>query len=184
MPKRCTNALGCHENGLENPFARGSVSSVCMHYGGLVGDHTTASMVVSLEGNRTVVWSTGSTTPCVSLFKPWLFGTEEILPVVCPRDKEGERYWLEAEKFRRSLLGKKLPAEYYTQRSEIQQSWIDRAREIADSEFPAFSRACLAEEHGFYEQWKTYSFENATSAPGFLKRWEKKNKALFSSSEK
>ena len=174
----CMHTLRGHEENLENPFARGSVSSVCMHYGGLVGDHTTASMVVSLEKNRTVVWSTGCSTPCVSLFKPWLFGAEDVLPVVAPQDSEGERYWLEAEQFRRSLLGKKLPEEFYIQRNAIQKSWIDRAAEISDAEFPVFSRACLEEERWFYAQWRETALENDSCSWGFRNRWSKKNRAL------
>lgn len=174
----CLCALRGHENKLQNPFAQGSVSSVCMHYGGLVGDHTTASMVVSLERNRTVVWSTGCSTPCVSLFKPWLFGTQEILPIIAPQDSVGERYWLEAEAFRRSLLGKKLPTEFYIQRDAIQKAWIDRAAEITDAEFPAFSRACLEEEQQFYALWRETALESDSCSVGFRTRWAKKNRAL------
>ena len=86
-----------------------------MHFGGMVGDHTTSSMVVEL-GKDMVVWSTGSSVPCISLFKPWCFGTEPTLPVTLPNDPAGGEYWMEAERFRRKLLGKNLPGEYYAQR--------------------------------------------------------------------
>lgn len=175
----CMDALRCHDGNVTNPFAGGSVSSVCMHYGGLVGDHTTASMAVSLERERTVVWTTGCSNPCVSLFKPWLFGTEEILPVGCPADSRGEKYWMEAEQFRRYLLGKKLPDEYYVQRDEIQHRWLSRAEQISNAEFPEFSRACLEEEREFYAKWKDFRFEECPCASGFAKRWEKKTKVLF-----
>lgn len=177
----CMDALRGHDRNVRNPFGQGCVSSVCMHYGGLVGDHTTASMAVSLEKTRTVVWSTGSSTPCVSLFKPWLFGTENILPVVPPDDRAGEAYWMGAEQFRRSLLGKKLPAEYYAQRNELQNQWLEKAEQLSDEAFPAFSRACMEEEREFFEKWKNTQLENAACAPGFSKRWEKKNQILFSS---
>lgn len=175
----CMEALRQHGGKVKNTFVRGSVSSACMHYGGLVGDHTTSSMVVSLEKNRTVVWSTGSSVPCVSLFKPWLFGTEEILPILPEGSKAGETYWLEAEKFRRSLLGKQIPAEYYTELSGIQNRWILRAEEIPGGEFTAFSRACLEEEQAFFQKWASYPFEKDTCSPGFSGRWEKKNKVLW-----
>ena len=38
----CMAALRQHNDNAHNPFATGSVSSVCMHYGGMVGDQTTA----------------------------------------------------------------------------------------------------------------------------------------------
>ena len=172
------DALRQHAEGAK-PFGAGSVSSVCMHYGGLVGDHTTASMVVSLEKDRTVVWSTGSSLPCVSLFKPWLFGTETVLPVIRQDDRAGEQYWLEAEQFRRKLLGKKLPAEFYAQRDEIQRAWIAQSAQISAEEFAAFSRKCLEEERTFFEKWQSYEFDNTSCSAGFRKRWDKKTKVLF-----
>ena len=177
----CMAALSQHDSHIKNPFAKGTVSSACMHYGGLVGDHTTASMVVSLEPGRTVVWSTGCSLPCVSLFKPWLFGTEEVLPVVSGGCKNGETYWLEAEKFRRQLLGKQLPAEYYAEKEAIQQRWIAVSAETADADYPAFSRACLEEEQAFFAKWKDFTFEACACAPGFSGRWEKKNRVLWGS---
>ena len=175
----CMDALRCHDKNIRNPFAQGSVSSVCMHYGGMVGDHTTASMVVLLDKDRTVVWSTGCSAPCVSLFKPWRFGTETVLPVVHAGGQGGEAYWQEAEKFRRNLLGKKLPAEYYVQRDEIQNRWIARAEQLSDEEFPAFSKECLAEERDFFEKWGNIKLETISCVPGFGQRWEKKNQLFF-----
>ena len=172
-------ALRCHDHGVSNPFTKGTVSSACMHYGGMVGDHTTASMVVSLEQDRTVVWTTGSSCPCVSLFKPWLFRSEAILPVTYPNDKQGEIYWLEAEKFRRSLLGKQLPREFYIQRDAIQARWLQQAQETAHDDFPAFSRACLEEEKEFFQEWEQKVLPPAASAIGFRRRWSAKNQALF-----
>ena len=174
----CMAALGQHEDSVKNPFATGSVSSVCMHYGGLVGDHTTASIVVSLEENRTVVWSTGSSLPCVSLFKPWIFGTEVVLPVVAQGDSAGREYWLEAEKFRRSLLGKKLPAEFYEQRAAIQTDWIARAEKTSAENFGEFTKACLEEERAFYARWQKEAPESDRTFAGFRKRWAKKEKEL------
>jgi hypothetical protein len=172
----CMDALRQHDGDVKNPFAQGSVSSACMHYGAMVGDHTTASMVVSLEENRIVVWSTGCSTPCVSLFKPWIFGTEAILPVMAGQAEDA--YWRKAEKFRRSLLGKKLPDDFYTQRDEIQNRWIAQAEKLPDDAFPSFSKACLEEEKAFYEKWADIPLEDAACAPGFAKRWESKNQNI------
>lgn len=174
----CMNALAQHRETVKNPFAEGSVSSVCMHYGGLVGDHTTASMVVSLEEDRITVWTTGSSCPCVSLFKPWIFGTEPVLPVIVPGEQTAQRYWMNAEKFRRELLGKKIPAEFYAQRKALQKRWNDG---FAEAENPAeFSKNCLEEERAFFDRWGKYSFETCVCGTGFRKRWEKKTKILFS----
>ena len=175
----CMAALRTHDHGVIHPFAKGTVSSACMHFGGLVGDHTTASMVVSLEDSRTVVWSTGSSAPCVSLFKPWLFGCEAVLPVTIPDNKDGEQYWLEAERFRRNLLGKQLPSAFYEQRDAIQQRWLAEAANTGKADFPAFSHACLAEESGFYRRWADEVLLSVPCSAGFRKRWTQKNQALF-----
>ena len=175
-PAECMEALRQHDSDVKNPCAQGSVSSACMHYGAMVGDHTTASMVVSLEGSRMVVWSTGCSTPCVSLFKPWLFGTEAVLPIGEGRAEKS--YWRSAEKFRRSLLCKKLPEDFYAQRDAIQNRWIAQAETLNDDAFPAFSAACLEEEKAFYEKWASIPLEDAACAPGFAKRWEAKNQNL------
>ena len=175
----CIKALQQHNADVKNPFAKGSVSSVCMHYGGMVGDHTTSSMVVTLAQDKTVVWSTGCSVPCVSLFKPWLFGTEEILPVIREGDKAGEAYWLEAERFRRKLLGKTVPQEFYAERDEIQTKWLSQADNVSDEKFSEFSRNCLEEEKQFFEKWNAYDFEKCSCAPDFMSRWDKKSKVLF-----
>ena len=172
-------ALAQHRENVKNPFAAGSVSSVCMHFGGMVGDHTTASMVAALEEDRTVIWSTGSSCPCVSLFKPWIFGTEPMQPVVYVGDGAGEMYWLAQERFRRNLLGKKLPAEFYAQRDDIQRRWNEESRKIPTAEFADFSRRCLEEEREFYEKWKDFPFETCSCDSGFRKRWAQKNKVRF-----
>ena len=172
----CMQALRCHHSDVKNPFVKGSVSSACMHYGGAVGDHTTSSMVVSLQQEKILVWSTGSSVPCISLFKPWCWGTEPVLPVTNQDDTAGDNYWLEAERFRRSLLGKKIPGEYYAQRDALEEKWLSMVPEVSD--FGEFSRMCLQEEKSFYDSWKGYAFESAKCAPGFLNRWEKKTAAL------
>lgn len=175
----CIEALTRHDSKVTNPFAKGSVSSACMHYGGPVGDHTTSSMVAALEKGRTVVWTTGSSLPCVSLFKPWLLGTETVLPVVPAGDTAAETYWMKAEQFRRRLLGKKLPGEFYAEKEAIQRRWVALAEETSDADFPAFSRNCLEEEAAFYEKWNADCLEECSCAPGFRKRWDSKNRILW-----
>ena len=184
-------ALQTHDEGVTNPFAAGSVSSACMHYGGMVGDHTTASMVADLNspdpagGKRMLIWATGTSCPCVSLFKPWIFGTTPSAPVYNPSETEAtgsaeaRSYWLQAEAFRRSLLGKALPPQFYTELAQIQQAWLIEARRTSNADFPAFSAWCLSQEKAFYEKWSAADIPAAPSVSrSFLKRWEKKNAVL------
>lgn len=172
----CMSALQTHEPDCD-PFCKGSVKSPCMHYGGAVGDHTTASWVVSLEADKTVVWSTGCSLPCVSLYKPWCFGTEPVLPVTAPESEAGKEYWMAAEKFRRNIIGKHLPKKFYNQRDALQVKWLEQAETVTD--YTAFSKACLEEEKEFYESWANYALETAKTSDAFQKRWAKKNRILF-----
>lgn len=177
-------ALRCHDEGVENPFAQGTVTSPCMHFGGLVGDHSTASMVVELQKERTVVWSTGSSAPCVSLYKPWLFGSKPVSPVYSAGELKAEIYWRQQESFRRALLGKKLPEDFYAARDALEQSWFAAAAGCADEDFPGLSEKCALEEREFYDSWQGYEFESVRTPIGFMGRWEKKNRVFKAEWEK
>lgn len=167
-------ALSSH-NGDINPFAQGSVNSPCMHFGGLVGDHTTASMVVDLQKEASLVWTTGSSCPCVSLFKPWIFGQAET-----PAMLQGTKYWYEQETFHRALLGKVVPAEFYTERDEIQARWLkDMDASLSLAEGAAFTARCFEEEAAFLDKWSKVTLDKAKASSAFLGRWEKKNTVLF-----
>lgn len=172
-------ALRQHKQGIVNPFSCGSVTSPCMHFGGIVGDHTTSSLIASIEECKTVLWTTGSSTPCVSLFKPWLFGNDLITPYYYGKDTNAVKYWYNQEEFRRKLISKVIPQEYFDLRDALEQKWISQAESASDnSDFELLSAQCYAEEKRFFDYWAKYSFEDASSADSFLKRWETKN-AIF-----
>ena len=161
-------ALRQHAPGAE-PFLKGSVGSPCMHFGGLVGDHTTSSFIADLQPDRTVIWATGCSCPCVSLYKPMLFGTEANEAV-----KLGESYWRRREQFSRALVGKSIPAEYYAERDLLEEKWL---RELDAGDNEVFSR-CFEEEKSFIDKWSSFGFEQARVSSGFSGRWAKKNAAL------
>lgn len=172
--------LRSHLREFGNPFNASALTSPCMHYGGLVGDHTTASLIVEFSPEKTVIWATGCSTPCVSLYKPWLWGNDPVCPVFYENDAASKKYWYGMETFRRSLIGKKLPVDYYVHMDGIQQSWLKKAEAITNrSEFSEFSRSCLREEEKFREYWLGYAFKSEpTTNPFFIKRWQKKNAIL------
>ena len=170
-------ALRTHDEGVTNPFAAGSVSSCCMHYGGMVGDHSTASMVIRLDDSAPTVFLTGTSTPCVSLYKPYRFGNPARLPVIQPGDEAGARYWREAEAFRRQLIGKIVPAEFYAQRDALEASWRKDVSSDANAMDELLARA-LAEEAAFYATYDPATFAVAPVKKAFAKNWQKKNAAL------
>ena len=169
-------ALQTHNT--DAPFLKGAVGSPCMHFGGLVGDHTTSSMVADVTKEKTVLWLTGSSCPCVSLFKPWLFSDRPVSPVYAENDRESEEYWRRAEKFRRLLIGKALPAEYYAELNEIQSRWIALAENCDKAGFNELTRSCAEEEKEFFAKWGEYDFPAVFRDPVFNRNWKKKN-AVF-----
>ena len=172
-------ALRTHAPGVTNPFASGTVNSVCMHYGGLVGDHTTASMIVELSDDIRV-WLTGTSTPCVSLFKPYRFGDAPVLPVVAEEDPAGEAYWRRAEQFRRTLIGKELPPAFYSERNALEADFLRKAK-AADSE--TLAKEALEAEQAFYEKWIAADLKQVPTARDFRKRWGKKTNVLKQETE-
>ncbi len=175
-------ALRGHDTTVTNPFAQGSVSSCCMHFGGMVGDHTTASMVIRLNGGAPTVFLTGTSTPCVSLYKPYRFGNTARLPVATPGDEAGARYWREAESFRRALIGKIVPSEFYDERDALEQSWVAEVSADANAMDELLIRA-LAEEAAFYAKYDPATFEKAPVKKAFMKNWNKKNAAFPSGAD-
>lgn len=160
-------ALRTHAPGVKNPFAEGTVNSVCMHFGGFVGDHTTASMVVEL-GDDIRVWLTGTSTPCVSLFKPYRFGDAPLAPVFAPGDPAAEQYWRNAELFRRTLLCHELPPEFYAERDALEANFLTRKD----------AGAALAAEQAFYEKWSDTKLKKVPASYQFRNRWGKKTNVL------
>jgi hypothetical protein len=52
------------------------MKSICMHPGLLIKDTTTSSMIVEYIDDQFVVWFTSSPYPCLSLYKPLVFGRD------------------------------------------------------------------------------------------------------------
>lgn len=108
-----------HKN---NYFKKGSVSSPCMHAGALVGDHTTSSMVIEL-GENIDIYFTGTSLPCISLFKYYKFGDPIDTPIFEDLDIE---YWYKQEFIRRKIIDKKLPREFYKKRDKYEEEIINK----------------------------------------------------------
>jgi len=160
-------ALRLHEHTGE-PFCRGSVGSPCMHFGGLVGDHTTQSMAVELPENGDMkIWITGMSTPCVSIFKPYPFGEE------CTTT---EAYWREAEQFHRSFLGHKVPQDYYKERDAIEKELLQLSKDTTPEHLADVSKLALEKEQQFHDKWKQQKPEKYRTSIVFKKNWEKKNR--------
>ena len=159
----------------KDPLCTASVGSPCMHYGGLVGDHTTNSFVVEWDENgKMTLWATGRSTPCISLFKPFSFGNVTA-PVFEANDKKAVSYWFESESYNRKLLGHKLPKEYYDERNSMESEFIKQSKHLNSEEMLTLSKIALDKESEFMRKWESKRLEPGTTSSLFCKNWQKKN---------
>lgn len=98
---------GKHEGESFTP-ASSSMAAVCLHAKGMVTpSQTTASMVAVLRASgKHTIWMTGSSAPCLSVFKPFFFGAlnpASILGIPTARAEDGSYFWRH-EKLHRSAL--------------------------------------------------------------------------------
>lgn len=169
----CTYPLNSAQDGfrmlrqhsVSDPLCRGSVSSVCMHAGDLFADQTTASMVVELKEDGMVIYLTGSSRPCLSIFKPHSFNAGGL--IFHEKETGEEEYWYRMERRQRRMLGKKIPDSFYKEKEELEQKFLNDPQ----SDFEA-------QEEAFYEKWDRYTFEKESCAFGFKNYWKKKNIAF------
>ncbi|HWR11843.1 MAG TPA: hypothetical protein VN445_08480 [Rectinemataceae bacterium] len=81
-----------------HPLAK-HMESLCVHSGGVPASATTASLVVEYrDADAAVIWFTGTSYPCVSLFKPMLLVKGEFIPLWAGYDyaegsAKAEGYW-------------------------------------------------------------------------------------------
>ncbi|MGI6148165.1 MAG: peptidase U34 [Firmicutes bacterium] len=187
--------LRSHEPHIQgDQFARSSLRSVCMHGGFLFGDHTTGSYVVSLDKTRATYWLTGSSTPCLSVFKPyWL--TETPCAMVFPEDRADDAiaFWTLRERLHRLVLENRVPnlQEYLAERDALEKEFLQLA---ADAASTADSEALLhimdyALEKETALVTKTIAQAEGVSArmrgnPYYRWYWKNQTRKLFASSSR
>lgn len=104
---RLLRSHGKHDGDSFTP-AGSSMAAVCLHAKGMVTpSQTTASMVAVLRGTgKHSVWMTGSSAPCLSVFKPFYFGgpnPASLLGTPGASGNDGSYFWRH-EKLHRSAL--------------------------------------------------------------------------------
>ena len=162
-----------------DPLCKASVGSPCMHYGGLVGDHSTQSLVVEWsEKGEMLLWATGCSTPCISIFKPHVFGNPVDTPFFAAEDPTAKEYWLKSEYYHRNFLGYKLPKEYYAERDAIEADLIQKSRNLDPAFIYELGKEALKKEQEFRNKWENAALEKGKTSYVFRNNWLKKNEAL------
>lgn len=180
--------LRSHEPKLEqNPFAKPSVRSVCMHGGGLVGDHATGSYVAHLTDELDTYWLTGSSTPCISVFKPyWL--TENDILFSEDQEEEALQFWLLREKLHRLVLEHKVAdlEGYRREAARLEQEFLTLAAAArAGGGEPAQLEAIMKQAWQRERELVESTVERSRSNPGtiqgslwFRYYWRRQSKRL------
>jgi dipeptidase len=134
-------------------FKRGSVSSVCMHAGRLIGDHATGSVVIALRPDKPItLWGTGCSTPCISAFKPLFWGSEG--PPIFDDPSLSLKYWLRREHMHRAIIAGKIDATAFRSKIRtLEADWLERERQIMAANAPDRAEMTrLSSEAGSQEQ--------------------------------
>ncbi|WP_139652297.1 peptidase U34 [Raoultibacter phocaeensis] len=165
-------------------FSQGSVGSVCMHAGGMIGDHTTGSLVATLRARKpTTLWITGCSTPCIAAFKPVFWNSDA--PPLFADSAASLAYWMKREHIHRAILAGKIDATAYRERIRVlERRWIDEEASLMSADVvDTAALAALSAEAGREEQALVDEFYRADwqTMPGknsFNRYWQRKNEAL------
>jgi dipeptidase len=105
-------------------------ADLCMHagFGPIRLSQTTGSMVVVQDENDCTVWVTGSSAPCLSIFKPMSFDQTENYFGAQPKESyDEESYWWKQERIHRRIIMdyQNLSRDYQKERDELEKYFVD-----------------------------------------------------------
>ncbi|EHR78603.1 peptidase U34 [Thermococcus litoralis DSM 5473] len=135
---------------------KGSMRDICMHYGGLTRPSQTASSQIS-ELGKDIHWFTGTSLPCLSIFKPISFEggiPESESPTNLYNPKN---YWWRIEKFHRLFQTnyQKYIGKFSKERDELQREIIRRTRELKENESLAeLTKWAFEREKELVKKWE------------------------------
>ncbi|WP_068877452.1 MULTISPECIES: C69 family dipeptidase [unclassified Phenylobacterium] len=134
--------------------------TLCMHASnGPRRSQSVASMVSELRPGRTVHWLTGTSAPCTSVFKPFVFGVAAPPFGASPTDRaDPESRWWRHERVHRAMLADFTPAlaAIAPERDALEASFqarIDQAFDAGDLDGAIAS--CWAEADAAEARWRT-----------------------------
>ncbi|MDP2425163.1 MAG: hypothetical protein U1C51_02455 [Candidatus Izemoplasmatales bacterium] len=164
------------ESDVSTLYTKGSSKSVCMHKS-LLGDHTTASMIVNADIVQTTIWLSNGSTPCLSLYLPTYFGV--VSSCVFDNKQDALDYWLKREFIKRAIYAKQINQEsYLKKRNELQKMFLLeeeslRLKGATLEEYAKFQEQCgLLEQAWVEELLISIGHQDVTSLP-LPRRWKK-----------
>ena len=136
---------------------------VCMHagFGPIRVSQSTASMVVYLDKNNPIIFATGTSAPCTSIFKPfWMDAASSLgLGPVPTHQADSSLYWTHEKLHRATLLNypERIKA-YAAARDEMEKRFTQTALKLHKAKASAkersdFTNQCLADSMTAEAEW-------------------------------
>ncbi len=156
--------------------------TLCMHASaGPRRSQSVASLVSELAPGRTVHWVTGSSAPCTSVFKPFVFGAAVPPFGPAPGDRaDAASRWWRHERLHRAMLADFTPAlaAIAAERDALEatfQARIDEA--FARGRLDAAIAECWADADAAEARWRQDLAPPATPqrAPAYRRSWARLN---------
>jgi dipeptidase len=145
-----------HPKDQDRLYSKGSVRSLCMHKS-MLGDHTTNSMIIIKEKGKSLIWLTGSSTPCLSAFKPVPFSA--LVQPVFSEKKKSLDYWLNREYLVRAIYAGLVDEKEYKKKIYgLEQNFIEETKELikntSEEELLNFYIKCANKEKDLLETYR------------------------------
>jgi len=150
-----------HENKPFDPQAAGFFDiDVCMHagFGPIRASQSTASLIAYLDGATPLLFATGTSAPCTSLFKPmWLDAAITSVAVPTSTYDPASLFWSHERLHRATQLNypERLKT-YASDRDELEEKFVQGALKLTKAplkERADFSAQCFHEAAQAEEEW-------------------------------
>ncbi len=108
-------------------WLNGTMDAPCMHGGGLVvGSVTTGSLVSELRPDGVAHWATGTSAPCLGLFKPVRVGTPLDLGPLPGEKADPQSLWWRHERIHRAVARdyQRLAPPLAEERDAVERAWL------------------------------------------------------------
>ena len=123
-----TMRAALREHGSADPSLGWRSAAPCAHAGWMPTRHsaqTTGSMIARLDGADSRAWFTGTSSPCMSVFKPLDFD-HDLRGRIAPTSRFDDSLWWRHERLhRRAILAYERTVEFARERTEFEASVFD-----------------------------------------------------------
>lgn len=148
-----------HGHAADDPL-RGSNGDVCMHAAGFIRRHqTTGSMIVRLSPNGVNAWFTGTSAPCLSIFRPAGFSGAGSVLTPSAREVEAPLWRRHEWLHRRALADAGLRDRLRVTRDQVER----QAFELLSSPQPTADAVARADR--LVAAWHKVLWESAAKLP-------------------